>query len=60
MIAPLKKLNGKLTENRSMTTWEIIWFSVTRFLILTGVFASLFMGYAITDLMNEIILMMKG
>tara|TARA_R100000353_G_scaffold72155_1_gene55227 strand:- start:1027 stop:1179 length:153 start_codon:yes stop_codon:yes gene_type:complete len=45
---------------KTMTTWEIIWFTVTRFLILTGVFASLFMGYAITDLMNEIILMMKG
>ena len=43
-----------------MTTWEIIWFSVTRFLVLIGVFAALFMGYAIADLINEIILMMKG
>ena len=29
-------------------------------ILLTGIFTALFMGYAIADLMNEIILMMKG
>ena len=60
MIAPLKKLNGKLTENRSMTTGQKIWYTFTSLILLTGIFAALFMGYAIADLINEIILMMKG
>ena len=43
-----------------MTTREKIWHTFTSLILLTGIFASLFMGYAIADLINEIILMMKG
>ena len=43
-----------------MTTWEKIWYMLTSLILLTGIFAALFMGYAIADLINEIILMMKG
>lgn len=42
-----------------MTTREIIWYTLTSSLLLTGIFAACFMLYAITDLIN-IILMMKG
>ena len=43
-----------------MTIREKIWYTFTSLLLLTGIFAALFMGYAIADLINEIILMMKG
>ena len=43
-----------------MTIREIIWFAFTSLLLLTGIFAALFMGVAIADLINEIILMWKG
>lgn len=43
-----------------MTTREIIWYTLTSSLLLTGIFAALFMGFAIADLINEIILMWEG
>tara|TARA_B100001939_G_scaffold161166_1_gene139085 strand:+ start:640 stop:771 length:132 start_codon:yes stop_codon:yes gene_type:complete len=43
-----------------MITREKIWYTFTSSLLLIGIFAALFMGYAIADLINEIILMMKG
>jgi hypothetical protein len=43
-----------------MTTREIIWYTLTSSLLLTGIFAALFMGFAIADLINEIILIKKG
>ena len=42
-----------------MTTREIIWYTLTSSLLLTGIFAALFMGLAIADLIT-LILMMKG
>lgn len=43
-----------------MNTREIIWYTLTSSPLLIGIFAALFMGVAIADLINEIILMMKG
>ena len=45
---------------KTMTTGQKIWYTFTSLILLTGIFAALFMGYAIADLINEIILMMKG
>ena len=43
-----------------MTIREIIWYTFTSSLLLTGIFAAAIIGFAIADLINEIILMMKG
>ena len=42
-----------------MTLAQKIWYTFTSLILLTGIFAACFMLYAITDLIN-IILMMKG